>query len=137
MTTDSIGNVYVTGQSLGTGGYGDIVTIKYGVTGINEWDGHPAYDAPFNLRVSPNPFNHFTDIRYQMTDSRQECGLAIYDISGRLITDLSDQISVIGHQLSVRWDGTDQLNRPLPGGVYFLRLKSGDRQLTHHLLLVR
>jgi hypothetical protein len=137
MTTDSTGNVYVTGQSLGTGGYGDIVTIKFGVTGINEWSGYPAYDTPFKLIVSPNPFHHFTNIRYQMTDVRHQSSVAVYDVSGRLVVDLSGQMSVIGHQLSVKWNGTDQSNQQVPSGVYFIQLKVGDHQETRQALLVR
>ncbi len=94
-----------------------------------------------NLEVTPNPFTQMTDIRYQMTDdgvtqSEQEVNIKIYDVSGRLAKDFGP-LSVIGHQSSVQWDGTDQSNRELPAGVYFVRLSCGDRTESQKILLVR
>jgi uncharacterized delta-60 repeat protein len=137
VTVDNAGYAYITGESIGTTSYEDVVTIKYATTGLTEDAEFEIHDTGFDLTVRPNPFNHFTDIKYQMTDDRQESGLAIYDISGRLITDLSDQISVIGHQLSVRWDGKDRSNRQLGSGVYFVQLEAGDNQETRQVLLIR
>ena len=72
--------------------------------------------------VFPNPFNHLTDIRFRMTADSHAKTAKVYAVSGRLLRDLSDQISVIGDQLSVMWDGTDDAGRKLPAGVYFLRI---------------
>ena len=90
-----------------------------------------------NISVSPNPFTHFTDIRYQITDNSPEYRLEIYDIIGRLVTNLSEQTSVIGHQLSVMWDGTDDKGSELPAGVYFVKVNTSEEQHTIPVLLVR
>jgi hypothetical protein len=140
MTTDSTGNVYVTGQSLGTGGYGDIVTIKYGVTGINEWTGHPGNDKTFNLRVSPNPFKQQAQIRFTIQDSRstiRNSTVSIFDASGRLVKFLNPVSSIENQESEVFWNGTDQSNRQLPSGVYFVRINAGGHQETRPVLLVR
>lgn len=89
------------------------------------------------LEVSPNPFTTSTDIRYQITDNGQECELEIYDITGRLVANLSKQTSVIGHQLSVSWSGTDETGKQLPGGIYFARLGNKDNGTIEKLLLIR
>lgn len=94
-----------------------------------------------DVKVIPNPFTHMTDIRYQITDNRgQSAGdgttLRIYDATGRLVRDLG-QLSVIGHQSSVSWDGTDQANRQLGSGVYFIKLTAGDYEATEKVLYVR
>jgi hypothetical protein len=81
------------------------------------------YDV-IELSVKPNPFRYFTDIRYQITDTRERCGLMVYDITGRLVTDLSEQMYADGYQLSARWDGTDNHNHPLPAGVYLVHIQS-------------
>ncbi|MDH4209855.1 MAG: hypothetical protein OEV79_00180 [candidate division WOR-3 bacterium] len=80
---------------------------------------------PHGIEVYPNPFSNTTHIRYTLPagiDSRQYSGVSIkiYDSAGRLLRDLSDRISIIGNQLSVRWDGTDDSGSRLPVGVYFL-----------------
>jgi WD40 repeat protein len=78
------------------------------------------------LLIYPNPFRHSTDIGYQITDDRQKCDLRVYDIAGRLVIDLSEQLSVIGYQSSVTWGGADDHGRWLPAGVYFVQVKSDD-----------
>jgi hypothetical protein len=97
----------------------------------------PFYPPDIILRVSPNPFRHSTDIRYQISDNRQTCELKMYDITGRQLTDLSKQISVIGYQSSVEWGGTDQTGRRLPSGVYFLQFEVGDYSETVKMVLLR
>jgi hypothetical protein len=88
------------------------------------------------LTVSPNPFTHTTDIRCQITDNSPEFRIEIYDITGRMIANLTEQISVIGHQLSVNWNGRDQANQVLPSGVYIIKLTVGDNTATKKLLLI-
>ena len=93
------------------------------------------------LDVTPNPFTHIMDIRYQITDdgtknNEVDIGIRIYDASGRLIKDLG-RSSVIGHPLSVKWNGTDHANRPLGSGVYFVKLRTDDCTETRKVLLVR
>jgi hypothetical protein len=90
-----------------------------------------------SLAVSPNPFSNSTEIRCQITDDRQKCELKIYDIAGRLVTDLSKQMSDRSYRSSVRWDGIDLSGRRLPAGVYFLKFKVGDYSTTEKLLLIR
>ncbi len=94
----------------------------YDVTqvGFNGDEPDIVFGTQFNAH--PNPFTSSTDIRYQMTDDSPECAIGIYDITGRLVTDFSEQKSVIGHQLSVHWDGRDMRGHLLPPGVYFLRI---------------
>ncbi|UCD06129.1 MAG: hypothetical protein JSV98_02565 [candidate division WOR-3 bacterium] len=77
---------------------------------------------PCGIEVYPNPFHRLTDIRYRMTADSHAKTAKVYAVSGRLMRDLSDQISVIGEQLSVTWDGADDAGRQLPAGVYFLRV---------------
>ncbi|MGB7054298.1 MAG: hypothetical protein WBE28_03130, partial [bacterium] len=75
----------------------DIIVMAEG-TGIAEY----RTETPDLISVQPNPFNLITDIRFQMTDDRVH--LMVYDASGRMVRDFG-QLSDIGHQQSVRWDG--------------------------------
>jgi hypothetical protein len=105
-------------------------------TGIEETNQSPPKEL-WNIGVSPNPFRYSTDIRYQITDNRQKCELKIYDITGRLVTNLSEQISVIGDQSSVKWDGTDNQGNRLPAGVYFVRIRSSGGEQSVPVVLLR
>jgi len=90
-----------------------------------------------SLACYPNPARRMTDIRYLipvMGDRRPT--LRIYDATGRLIRDLSAQLSVIGHPSSVVWDGCDDLGRRLAQGVYFVHFQtSGFKEVVKTILL--
>ena len=137
VALDYAGNVYVTGYSVSSGINFDYATLKYSSTGVAEHVGLTIHDTQNNLLVLPNPFRHFCDIRFKIPYSRQECKLKIYDITGSLVADLSEQIFRTGHHSSLRWDGTDQANRELCSGVYFLRFEAGDYFDSEKLLLIR
>lgn len=87
------------------------------------------------LSLAPNPFTHTTDIRCQITDN-SEFKLAVFDITGRLVKNLTRQSSVIGDQLSVMWNGTDVRGRRLPAGVYFVQLDTEKQSETQKVILV-
>jgi hypothetical protein len=113
--------------------------IPLGIEEIAAW--HDAPKMTMSLQVSPNPFTSLTDIRYQMTDDGQKTmesnvNLRIYDVSGRLVKDFALS-SVIGHQSSVAWDGTDQANRQLGNGVYFVNLSAGDYTESKKVLFIK
>jgi hypothetical protein len=117
----------------------------YGGPGSGNWVGSEEHIEPLltsnNLQIQPNPFRHFTDIRYEITNSRtrnseESTTLRIYDVCGRLAKDLG-QLSVIGHQSSVKWHGDDNAGRKLPSGIYFVTIDSGDYRSTKKVLLIR
>lgn len=87
----------------------------------------------FNLAVYPNPFSKNLTINLQIPDGSEQVSLKIYDATGRLIKSFNE---VTNMQLPIKWTGTDDLNRKLPAGVYFVRLEAGDyRQIEKTILL--
>ncbi len=86
------------------------------------------------LQISPNPFSKKTDIRYEITDnSRIE--LKIYDATGSFVKQWDHPTIQLSNYII--WDGTDESNRKLPSGVYFLEFKAGDDKETKKLLLLK
>ncbi|GAI81185.1 unnamed protein product, partial [marine sediment metagenome] len=81
----SDGNLYVAGESEGSGTYSDFTVISLNpATGIEE----PSFTATPepNLNISPNPFATSTTISFTRKGQRaMGIGLRIYDVSGRLI----------------------------------------------------
>ena len=63
--------------------------------------------------------------------------LKIYDLSGRIVRSFPLLTSHSSLLTSVTWDGRDKDGKPVPSGVYFARLKSGDKSLTGKLVLIR
>jgi hypothetical protein len=95
------------------------------------------------LRVHPNPFRHNIDIEYCIGHGEMGIGqsarrieLKIYDVGGRLVKEFNLQSEICNLQ-SVKWSGTDQLNRPVANGVYFVQLKTTDHCLTRKAILLR
>jgi hypothetical protein len=114
------------------------------VTGVTEDTQHTLCDFGLNLSVHPNPFHHLTEIRYSILDTRfpieegkRKPDLKILDAAGRLVRSFNLESCIVDHVSSIRWDGTDQADRQLGSGVYFLKLQAGDRDATKKLLLVR
>jgi hypothetical protein len=91
---------------------------------------------PLNITVTPNPFRYNTAIRCQITAKKQKCEVRVYDITGRRVIDLSEQVSVNSCRLSASWDGCDCNGNRLSVGVYFVCIQSssGDQSLPVILL---
>lgn len=90
--------------------------IVEGPTGISEYGSQTVN----TVAIYPNPFSNLTTVSFGIEQSAKSVELKIYDAAGRLVEDLSDQISVIGDQASVRWDGST-----VAPGVYFITDGSG------------
>jgi predicted outer membrane repeat protein len=62
--------------------------------------------------------------------------LSVYDVKGRLIRGLIDDIESFGTH-SVIWDGRDDHGTPVASGIYFLRMDSESEAATAKAVIVR
>jgi len=91
----------------------------------------------FALNISlPNPFLEKTKISYSIA-SPCEVSLRVYDIVGRLVKTLIDGQVQKPNSYTLIWNGTDNQNRRLSSGVYFIRMEAGDFRATRKLMLIR
>jgi DNA-binding beta-propeller fold protein YncE len=72
---------------------------------------------------SPNPMHGRTQIAFAV-GTRGSVAIRIYDVRGRLIRTLVDEVRGPGSHV-VSWDGLDGTRAPVPTSTYFLRLKEG------------
>lgn len=79
----------------------------------------------------PNPFNGTTTIRFSAPHSRSHVTVRVFDLLGREVAILVDDVNVAG-QYAVQWNPKD-----LPSGVYLYRLEAGIHSMTRRLLLLR
>ena len=122
--------VYVTATAYSQANNQDILTLKYSQsTGISE----PVFIVPseFNLYNNfPNPFNPTTSIQFDIpVDSKVQ--LKIYDITGREVHTLVNEIRKAGHYTE-SFDGTN-----LASGVYIYRLVSGSIVKSRMMVLIK
>ncbi len=88
------------------------------------------------LQISPNPFSKLTTISFGVYSRQYTVGsIQIYDISGRLVRRFDNQTIRLSNQIT--WQGDDDSDRKLPGGVYFVRFRAGDLTDTQKLILCR
>ncbi len=86
-------------------------------------------------RNYPNPFNSGTVIPFSVS-SETEVHLQVFDVLGRPVVNL-----VVGRlqtgRYRVNWEGRDAGGQLVPSGIYFYRLRSGNRTESRKMTLVR
>ncbi len=85
----------------------------------------------------PNPFRRMTVIRFSIGQGAESIELKIYDAAGRLVKDFSRLTLDALRPTQIIWDGTDQNDRKVPAGVYFVRFEAGDYKKTEKAILLR
>ena len=70
----------------------------------------------------PNPFNSRTNISYYV-DSNENISISIYDMMGREIKSIVDQLHNKGNY-AVIWDGEDNLGNKIATGLYLIIYQS-------------
>lgn len=78
----------------------------------------------------PNPFNDFTNIRFQLPNAMQ-VNVQISDVSGRVIQTINQNFEAGEHQLQLT-------NKQFPAaGVYYLSMTAGDFTANQKLIFIR
>lgn len=88
------------------------------------------------LAAGPNPALGHVNAAFALARAARHVDFAIYDASGRRVKTLINGPLAAGTQ-AVRWNGSDDGGRPVPSGIFFLKLVADDRRATKKLLLMR
>ena len=83
----------------------------------------------------PNPFNPNTSIRFDISKDAL-VNIVIHDMMGRLIKTLVNSPLTVGFK-SVKWNGTNNKNEFVAGGVYIYTLQAGDFRTTKKMILLK
>jgi len=123
------------------------------LTGISEFGKRVTENR--GLEIRPNPFYGKTKIKFEIPrleahavpTGKSEMSLKIYDALGRLVKSFNLP-SVYSPGFAPRsgaglvptvvtWDGTDEIGRMMPAGVYFVRLEAGGTEKIEKAVLLR
>lgn len=83
----------------------------------------------------PNPFNPMTRVRFTLPEN-QHAKLSIYDVRGRLVQTLIDEMRPAGLN-EINWQGRDAQGRAVASGTYFMYLKAAEQTDVKSMTLVR
>ena len=108
-------------------------------TGGLDWFGPVTVEAVGVGRLAlaqnrPNPFNSNTRIVFSLPDP-MPVRLSIYNVEGRKVRDLADQVFPQGETV-LYWDGNDQQGKVTSSGIYYYQLDSGNRSLIRRMIKI-
>jgi M6 family metalloprotease-like protein len=127
---------WITYQKQGALGYYQIWAIPFFVTGVEE---SSPTEKPIGesllLSCYPNPFNHFSIIKYELPSSGA-ITLKVYNIAGQLVRTLVDAPKMAGCY-QITWDGRGNNGRKVASGIYFYRLQAEEFITTKKITLLK
>lgn len=135
-TPGAVAALMLAGNSLYVADGWELLLLQYNLpTSVNEPSSN-LFPTDFVLHQNyPNPFNPSTTIRYELP-SRAHVKLTVYDILGREVVTLVDEVMPAGMH-SVRWDGKDAHGDIVSSGIYFYRLKAGGTFEAKKMMLLK
>ncbi|MCB1182872.1 right-handed parallel beta-helix repeat-containing protein [bacterium] len=86
--------------------------------------------------AAPNPFNPATRLSFDLA-ADGDVDLRIYDAAGRLVRTLLSGESRIAGRHTIEWNGRDDAGRNVSAGVYYYRMRAGDRVLGGRATLLK
>jgi hypothetical protein len=147
VVADGDGNVYICGWYSGTARFGNDILISSGsdsdldmfVAKINTATANDEQVSAFvspALRCYPNPFSGSLNITCTAVapQSKSPSEISIYNLKGEKVRTLSLDRKSSGY-LEAVWDGSNDLGRKCPSGVYLLKSSPADGKAVKTLLL--
>jgi len=126
------GDVSGTPEVLESGRWQNNTTRAASLAGIEEREIPNVFSIS---KPTPNPFTKETVLKYKLPEDA-EVDITLYNMIGENIRELfSGKKSAGVYQLT--WDGTNKTGEKLPGGIYFLILRAGNKEASTKLMLVK
>lgn len=104
-------------------------------TGEGVGENNTPMPTGFSIKNYPNPFNPSTTIMYNLSEEA-EVKIEIFNSRGQLVKTLVNDFKDAGSYHLV-WNGQDQNNRTVASGVYYSRIETNGKSLTHKMLLLK
>jgi hypothetical protein len=96
---------------------------------------HPGNHHKMDVKAKPNPLNPRTVLSFTLSKPGR-VQVSVYDLQGRLVSKLSDEVRGVGPQ-SLVWDGSNSRNGHVSSGVYFFRIQAPEGQVVQRVAVVK
>jgi hypothetical protein len=109
-----------------------------GTLNLNTLPTESANENPLSgcsLSCFPNPFHDYTTVRINAAVTGKY-KLEVYDLTGKLINVLADQRIDPGAYY-IEWNGRDNKNAMLPGGIYIIRMSGENQQCYVKVIILK
>ncbi len=88
------------------------------------------------LELYPNPFRNHLFIKSEIRNPKSEILFRIYDVSGRVVKSFNLESCIMNQASRIVWDGSDDVGRRLPAGVYLIQFECSDYTAMKKAVLV-
>jgi hypothetical protein len=88
-----------------------------------------------SLRNYPNPFNPTTNILFNVVEEGV-VDVKVYNIKGQVVKSLLNEKRVVGSHRIV-WNGDNNSGTKVASGIYFVKLKQKNNQITRKIILTK
>ena len=109
-------------------------------TAVDDENIQPSIDD-IQLDVYPNPFSSQTTIQFTTENTEKNTEIEIYNIKGQKVKSLEciNHVDAKATQSlhTITWNGTDESNKPVSSGIYFINLHYGKDNLIKKAVLMR
>jgi hypothetical protein len=119
--------------SLGISDPAQMTVLRYEASDVEEPSGSIG-DTTFFAPNVPNPFGESTTIRFRLGRAGS-AALQIVAADGRMIRDLGRRDRPAG-SAELSWDRRNNRGQRVVAGVYFARLQTANRVLTHRMVVI-
>lgn len=83
----------------------------------------------------PNPFNPVTNIAFTIPEAGN-VNIKIFNVKGQLVKNLKNEFMDKGQHI-VQWNGTNDYNKSVSSGIYFIRVENNKQSAIRKALLLK
>jgi hypothetical protein len=88
------------------------------------------------MQNHPNPFNPCTEINFALPQSAH-CTIDVYNISGRKVITLIDEVVTANVMHTVIWQGDDAQGNPVASGIYLYKMRAGKYTAIKKMMMMK
>ena len=113
-----------------------IENVEFNLGALSSDEENLGFPTAFSVNQNfPNPFNPVTTLEYSIPEN-MVVQVTIYDNMGRLVKNLFNASQRAGTN-RIQWNATDNMNQPVPTGMYIYRIQAGDQVETNKMIYLK